>query len=105
MLVNIALYASPLSTMGIVIKTRNSASIYLPWAVAGLGCSATWFIYGVAINQVREAYDTAVAGTGHTLIPWPVPCHGQVPVMVPNLCGVLLNVAQLVLRALFPALK
>ena len=79
MLVNILLYASPLSTIGLVIKTRNSASIFLPWTFAALGCSFTWFLYGVATKQV--------------------------PVIVPHSFGLVLNLLQLVLRLIFPTIQ
>lgn len=53
MVINIGLYASPLSSLGLVCKTKSSASIFLPWTMTALGCSFTWFIYGMATRQVR----------------------------------------------------
>lgn len=77
MLALLLLYASPLSSLLHVVRTRNSASILLPWTFAALGCSSTWFVYGVATRQI--------------------------PVMVPHCLGMVLAVVQLFLRAVFPS--
>ena len=77
MLALLLLYASPLSSLLHVVRTRNAASILLPWTLAALGCSSTWFVYGLATKQV--------------------------PVMVPHGLGMLLSVVQLGLRAVLPS--
>jgi solute carrier family 50 (sugar transporter) len=76
MLVLLLLYASPLSSLIHVVRSRNAASILLPWTLAALGCSSTWFFYGLATRQV--------------------------PVMVPHCLGMALSILQLLLRAVFP---
>ncbi|KAG1680967.1 hypothetical protein FOA52_009926 [Chlamydomonas sp. UWO 241] len=45
----IAMYAAPLSTMGEVIKTRNSGSILVPLTVTTLLNASLWTMYGLAI--------------------------------------------------------
>ncbi|KAJ3039116.1 hypothetical protein HDV00_012607 [Rhizophlyctis rosea] len=47
----LALYASPLITMYKVVKTRNSASINYPLAVAQLVNGGLWFVYGMAVGN------------------------------------------------------
>ena len=59
MMTNILLYASPLSTLGLVIKSRSSASIYLPWTLTAKGCSFTWLVYGLVMKQVRAYIHTS----------------------------------------------
>jgi hypothetical protein len=66
MLVNIVLYASPLSTLGVVVRTRNSASIYVPWTIAALCCSGMWTIYGFAVGQVGHDDVCAPSRPSHT---------------------------------------
>ena len=41
------MYVVPLSSMVGVVKTKDSSSIYLPWAVGSVLCSACWAIYGL----------------------------------------------------------
>lgn len=77
MLALLLLYASPLSSLLHVVRTRNAASILLPWTFTALGCSGTWFLYGLATKQL--------------------------PVMVPHGVGVILSIVQLCLRALLPS--
>ena len=76
-LVNVLLYASPLSSLGRVLRTKDASSILLPWTFTALGCSVTWAVYGLATMQI--------------------------PVVVPHAFGFVLNVIQLVLRLVFPA--
>lgn len=54
MLVNICLYASPLTSLGLVIRLRDSSSIYLPWTLTALACSSSWLIYALMTKQVRK---------------------------------------------------
>lgn len=73
----VVLFASPLSTMGEVIATRNSASIYAPLTFAQVTNCGTWSVYGLAIGDI-----------------W---------VWGPNLCGLMLGLMQLLLKILFPS--
>lgn len=70
-------YAAPLSSMWDVIRLRNSASILLPLTIMNTTNAGLWTTYGLAV--------------------------GDYYVWVPNGIGLLLSVAQLVLRAVFPA--
>ena len=74
----IALFASPLTTMATVLRTRNSASILAPLAAAQLANCAMWTTYGVL-----SAHDVFVWG--------------------PNGAGLLLGLAQLGLKLAFPS--
>jgi len=78
-LVCICMYASPLTTMGDVIRTRNSASILVPLTMTTLLNASLWTAYGLAI---WDAY-----------------------VFIPNGLGAVLAVAQLALTWAFPARK
>jgi solute carrier family 50 protein (sugar transporter) len=40
-------YASPLSTMAEVVRTRNSASILLPMTIMNVANAGLWTTYGV----------------------------------------------------------
>ena len=74
----VVLAASPLSTIGTVIATRDSASIYTPLTLAQCANTLLWTIYGV-----MAAKDIFVYG--------------------PNGVGLALGVSQLVLKLLFPS--
>lgn len=69
-------YGAPLSTIFVVIKTRNSASIHLGTMLTNTANSAFWTAYGLAV-----------------LDPF---------ILVPSVIGVGLGLAQFVLRVLFP---
>ncbi|KAG1680971.1 hypothetical protein FOA52_009930 [Chlamydomonas sp. UWO 241] len=75
----ITMYASPLSTMGEVIKTRNSASILVPLTITTLLNASLWTAYGLAIVD-----------------PY---------VFIPNGLGSVLACGQLALTMAFPARK
>ncbi|KAG1680571.1 hypothetical protein FOA52_015018 [Chlamydomonas sp. UWO 241] len=77
--VGITMYASPLSSMGEVIKTRNSASILVPLTITTLLNASLWAAYGLAI--------------------------GDPYVYIPNVLGCVLAVGQLALTIAFPARK
>jgi solute carrier family 50 protein (sugar transporter) len=69
MIWNLLVFVAPFSTLRKVIRTSDASPIYIPFAIIGcIGCSF-WCIYGFAINQV--------------------------PLIVPNAIGVLLNVLQI----------
>ena len=50
-LVNILMYASPLSTVQLVLRERSAASIHLPLALTATANSLLWASYGFAINE------------------------------------------------------
>lgn len=70
--INVLLYASPLSTLMEVLRTRDTSSILLLWTFTAIGCSVTWAVYGAAT--------------------------GQISVMVPHAFGLLLNILQLLVK-------
>ena len=74
----VSFYASPLSTMVRVIKTKNSASISLPLTVTTLMAASFWGIYGLLIS------DYFIFG--------------------PNVLGVFCAVTQLILTRIYPSL-
>ena len=76
-LVNMCLYASPLSSLGHVLRTKDASSIHLPWTLTAKGCSLTWCVYGLST--------------------------GQLPVVVPHAFGLLLSSVQLLLRCCLPS--
>lgn len=49
-------YSSPLSTVAMVIKTRNSNSIYAPLAIANGVNGILWTIYGLNQNNIVFIY-------------------------------------------------
>ncbi|KAK9841134.1 hypothetical protein WJX74_000479 [Apatococcus lobatus] len=69
-------YAAPLSTFGEVISKKSSASLYPPGCFMNTVNSALWAVYGIAI--------------------------GDTFVWSPNVIGVILGGASLVLCAVFP---
>lgn len=76
----VILFASPLSTIATVIKTGNSASILAPLTLSQVANCALWTAYGVF-----AAHDVFVWG--------------------PNGTGLVLGLAQLALKVLFPSKK
>lgn len=75
-LCGLAYYAAPLSTMRVIIKTKDSSSLHMPTLCANLGNALMWIIYGIA-------------GIQDPLV-W-----------VPNLLGGLLTCSQISLCILF----
>lgn len=73
----VLLFASPLSTMGEVLATRNAASIYPPLTAMQVTNCAMWTVYGLGIGDI-----------------W---------VYGPNGTGLLLGLVQLVLVCSFPS--
>lgn len=53
-------YGAPLSTVYAVLKTRNSASIYIPLSVCAMLNSTLWVAYGLAVNDYFIAVPNAV---------------------------------------------
>jgi len=47
----VLLFASPLSTVRLVVRTRNAASIYAPLTIAQCVNCATWTFYGLAVGD------------------------------------------------------
>lgn len=47
----LAYYTSFLSTMAVIIKTKDSSSLYLPTLVTNLSNSSLWVIYGFAVQD------------------------------------------------------
>jgi uncharacterized protein with PQ loop repeat len=47
-LCGLAYYAAPLSTMRVIIKTKDSSSLHMPTLCANLGNALMWIIYGIA---------------------------------------------------------
>jgi solute carrier family 50 protein (sugar transporter) len=70
------LYAAPLSTLFVVLRTRNSASLYPPLCFMGLLVSSSMTVYGFAINDIY--------------------------LWAPNLVGAVLSSVQLALICLLP---
>ena len=75
-LCGLAYYAAPLSTMRVIIKTKDSSSLHIPSLFANLGNALMWIIYGIA-------------GINDPLV-W-----------VPNLLGGLLTCSQITLCILY----
>ena len=75
-LCGLAYYAAPLSTMRVIIKTKDSSSLHMPTLCANLGNALMWIIYGIA-------------GIQDPLV-W-----------VPNLLGGLLTCSQIALCILY----
>jgi len=75
-LCGLAYYAAPLSTMRVIIKTKDSSSLHIPTLCANLGNALMWIIYGIA-------------GIHDPLV-W-----------VPNLLGGLLTCSQITLCILY----
>ena len=75
-LCGLAYYAAPLSTMRVIIKTKDSSSLHIPSLIANLGNALMWIIYGIA-------------GIQDPLV-W-----------VPNLLGGLLTCSQIALCILY----
>ena len=73
----VLLFASPLSTVRLVLHTRNAASIYAPLTIAQCVNCATWTFYGFAVG------DQWVWG--------------------PNATGLALGLVQVLLKAAFPS--
>jgi solute carrier family 50 protein (sugar transporter) len=71
---NIAMYAAPLGIAYKVVKTRSVEYMPLPLSMCTLLCSIFWFAYALMVGDV-----------------W---------VMVPNACGIVLGVMQLVIYAM-----
>ena len=71
------MFASPLSTVSEVIRTQSAASIYAPLTFAQVANCGTWTMYGLGIG------DSWVWG--------------------PNTAGLLLGIAQLGLKIVFPS--
>ena len=71
MTLNLLIFVAPFSTIRLVIIARNSSRIYLPFAVMGFFGTFFWFLYGLVIDEI--------------------------PLIVPNGIGALLNIFQLIL--------
>ncbi|PNH08420.1 Bidirectional sugar transporter N3 [Tetrabaena socialis] len=71
-IVLMAYYLIPLSTLPDIVRSRNAASIYPPLAAAAIANGGLWTIYGFALKDVN--------------------------IWLPNLFGAVLGVMQLLLR-------
>ena len=71
----VIMFASPLSTMAIVLRTKNAASIYAPLTAAQVVNCGTWTLYGLAVGDI-----------------W---------VWGPNASGLALGLVQVALKCLF----
>jgi len=76
---SLVMFASPLSTIIEVIKTKDASSIYLPLTFASILCAGLWASYGLMLNE------------------WPI--------AGPNIFGLLSSFTQLSLRCCYPALE
>eukprot|EP00928_Gymnodinium_smaydae_P088189 TRINITY_DN72312_c0_g1_i1.p1 TRINITY_DN72312_c0_g1~~TRINITY_DN72312_c0_g1_i1.p1 ORF type:complete len:244 (+),score=50.88 TRINITY_DN72312_c0_g1_i1:42-734(+) len=76
MVVNIVMYAAPLSAVAQVFRERRSNMLPRLQCLLGLVCSSLWLAVGVS--------------------------RGSAPIAVPNLAGVLLSLLQLALICWFP---
>jgi hypothetical protein len=72
----IAYYAAPLSMMANVVMTRDSSALYLPTTIVNILNAGMWSIYGFGLMDIN--------------------------VWAPNVIGLLLSIAQLVLIIVFP---
>jgi len=71
----ICMFASPLSTVPTIIRTKNASTIPVWLSVASFACSLAWFLYGITLWDFF--------------------------VMIPNLLGLLLSSLQLFLVNLY----
>jgi solute carrier family 50 protein (sugar transporter) len=53
-------YAAPLSTIIVVVRSRSSATLYWPLAVANTVNGVLWLIYGLAISDLFIAVPNGV---------------------------------------------
>ena len=72
-------YGAPLSSIAIVLRTRNTATLHVPTMFTNTASSVFWGVYGIAVMDYF--------------------------VMVPNLIGAVLGIAQIVLYMLFPRIE
>mmetsp|Transcript_4093 Transcript_4093/g.7515 ORF Transcript_4093/g.7515 Transcript_4093/m.7515 type:complete len:620 (-) Transcript_4093:177-2036(-) len=72
-------YGAPLSSIAIVLKTRNTATLHVPTMFTNTASSVFWGVYGAAVLDFF--------------------------VMVPNLLGALLGFTQIVLYMIFPRVE
>lgn len=72
-------YGAPLSSIAIVLKTRNTATLHVPTMFTNTASSVFWGVYGLAVMDFF--------------------------VMVPNLIGAVLGVAQIVLYLIYPRVE
>jgi solute carrier family 50 (sugar transporter) len=57
-------YASPLTTMYVVVTTRDSSSLHPPMLLANLANSSMWFIYGLfALNDLFVYVPNGIGAT------------------------------------------
>jgi len=75
MTANVAAYGSPLAVLMEVLNTRSPKFLSFPLAASQTVCSSLWVVYGFLISQI--------------------------PVMVPNVLGVLFSLAQILLFCVF----
>ncbi|CAN0375419.1 unnamed protein product, partial [Ectocarpus fasciculatus] len=75
LVLNLLIFVAPFSTIRVVIANKNSSPIHIPFAVMGFLGTFFWFIYGLVIDEI--------------------------PLIIPNAVGILLNILQLVLCVLF----
>jgi solute carrier family 50 protein (sugar transporter) len=68
---NLLIFVAPFSTIRKVVATRDATPIYIPFAAMGFLGSFFWFIYGLVIDEI--------------------------PLIVPNALGCVLNIFQLIL--------
>ena len=50
-LVAVAMFASPLATLRVVIETKSAASLPAPMILIGIVCTFLWTIYGIRLNN------------------------------------------------------
>jgi len=50
MILNICMFASPLTVVRRVIETKSVAFMPLPLSAASLACALSWFVYGISIG-------------------------------------------------------
>jgi solute carrier family 50 protein (sugar transporter) len=72
-------YGAPLSSIAIVLRTRNTATLHVPTMFTNTASSVFWGVYGLAVMDYF--------------------------VMVPNLIGAVLGITQIVLYVLFPRVE
>lgn len=71
MVLNLLIFVAPFTTIRLVIASRDASRIYAPFAILGFFGSFFWFLYGLVISDI--------------------------PLIVPNGIGALLNIFQLLL--------
>ena len=77
-MVIVFMFSGPLVTLSHVVRTKNSSSLTLPYALAGLACCSLWALYGYLVVQ-------------------------EAAVWVPNTLGILPCLSQLLLLIRYPS--